>query len=83
MRTPDGGEHRVDGWWNQIEQEIRDCVERHGALTTSELARHLRMSESATASVLRVLAPSGDVHMTVRLSRRERRQPTDAPRTAA
>jgi hypothetical protein len=41
------------------------------------------MSEGATASVLRVLAPSDDVHVNVRLSRRERRQPTDAPRTAA
>ena len=73
----------MDGWWDQIEQEIRECVERHGALTTPELARHLRMSEAATASVLRVLAPSHDVQMNVRLSRRERRQPTDAPRTAA
>ena len=73
----------MDGWWDQIEREIADYVERHGALTTSELARHLRMSESATASVLRVLAPSGDVQINVRLSRRERRQPNDAPRTAA
>lgn len=73
----------MDGWWDQIEREIADCVEQHGALTTSELARHLRMSESATASVLRVLAPSSDVQIHVRLSRRERRQPTDAPRTAA
>jgi hypothetical protein len=73
----------VDGWWDEIEQEIRNCVERHGALTTSELARHLRMSEDATASVLRVLAPSRDVHVNVRLSRPERRQPADAPRTAA
>ena len=73
----------MDGWWDEIEQEIRECVKRHGALTTSELARHLRMSEGATASVLRVLGPSGDVHMNVRLSRRERRQPTDAPRAAA
>lgn len=73
----------MDGWWDQIEREIQACVERHGALTTSELARHLRMSESATASVLRVLAPSGDVQVNVRLSRRERRKPNDAPRAAA
>jgi len=73
----------VDGWWDQIEREIAECVERHGSLTTSELARHLRMSESAAASVLRVIAPRGDVQINVRLSRRERRQPSDAPRTAA
>jgi hypothetical protein len=73
----------VDGWWDQIEREIRECVERHGSLTTSELARHLRMSESATASVLRVIAPRDDVQINVRLSRRERRKPSDAPRSAA
>jgi hypothetical protein len=33
--------------------------------------------------VLRVLAPSRDVHVNVRLSRPERRQPADAPPTAA
>lgn len=73
----------MDGWWEQIEREIRDCLERHGSLTTSELARHLRMSESATASVLRVLAPNGGVQMNVRVSGDERRTPRPAPRTAA
>ena len=73
----------MDGWWDQIEREIRDCLERHGSLTTSELARHLGMSESATASVLRVLAPTGGVQMNVRVSGRERRTLNPAPRTAA
>ena len=73
----------MDGWWDQIECEIQECVKRHGSLTTSELARHLRMSESATASVLRVIGPGGDVQINVRLSRRERRKPSSAPRTAA
>ena len=73
----------MDGWWDEIECEIQQCVEQHGSLTTSELARHLRMSESATASVLRVLAPRGNVHVNVRLLRRERTPATMAPRTAA
>ena len=73
----------MDGWWEQIEREIRDCLERHGPLTTSELGRHLRMSESATASVLRVLAPTGGVQMNVRISGRTRRAHDEAPRTAA
>jgi len=73
----------VDGWWDQIEREIRECAERHGALTTPELARHLRMSESATASVLRVLASSGSVQLNVRLALRDARPPKASPRTAA
>jgi hypothetical protein len=79
----------MDGWWDQIEHEIRDCMKRHSSLTTSELARHLRMSESATESVLRVLAASSDLQMHVRLSRPERHQSperhqaNDAPRNAA
>lgn len=73
----------MDGWWDQIEHEIRDCMKQHPALTTSELARHLRMSESATESVLRVLAGSGDLQMHVRLSQGQRRQRNDAPRSAA
>jgi predicted ArsR family transcriptional regulator len=73
----------VDGWWDEIEREIQECVERHGSLTTSELARHLRMSESAAASVLRVLAPHGNVQVNVRLARAERSQASAAPRTAA
>ncbi|HUF94035.1 MAG TPA: hypothetical protein VMR23_16790 [Candidatus Limnocylindria bacterium] len=73
----------MDGWWDQIEREIRECVERHGVLTTPELALHLRMSESATASVLRVLASSGTEQLNVRLAPREARLPKAAPWTAA
>lgn len=73
----------MDGWWDEIEREIQQCVEQHGSLTTSELARHLRMSESAAASVLRVLAPRGSVQINVRLLHGERAQANTAPRTAA
>jgi hypothetical protein len=45
----------VDGWWTEIEAEIRTVVQRHPALTLEELARHLRVSQSGTASILRVL----------------------------
>jgi predicted ArsR family transcriptional regulator len=75
----------VDGWWDEIEREIRECLECHGTLTTAELAGHLRMSESATASLLRVLALNGDVQMSARLSREQpqRRRPNDPRRNAA
>ena len=70
----------MNGWWDEIEREIRGHVTRHGTLSTSELARHLRMSEGATASVLRVLDLDGDVQMVVRVSRK-RKGPRAAPAT--
>ena len=45
----------MNGWWSEIEAEIRDVVRRHPTITLEELARHLRLSESGTASILRVL----------------------------
>jgi hypothetical protein len=45
----------VDGWWTEIEAEIRAVVRLHPTVTLEELARHLRISESGTASILRVL----------------------------
>jgi DNA-binding Lrp family transcriptional regulator len=45
----------VNGWWSEIEVEIREIVQVHPALTLKELAAQLRVSESATASILRVL----------------------------
>ena len=45
----------MDGWWTEIEGEIRAVVQRHPALTLEELARHLGVSQSGTASILRVL----------------------------
>jgi hypothetical protein len=45
----------VNGWWREMEVEIRAIVQLHPALTLKELAAQLRMSESATASILRVL----------------------------
>lgn len=45
----------MDGWWSEIEAEIRAVVQRHPAVTLDELARHLGVSQSGTASILRVL----------------------------
>jgi hypothetical protein len=45
----------VDGWWNEIEIEIRALVGLHPTVTLEELARDLGVSESGTASILRVL----------------------------
>jgi hypothetical protein len=45
----------VDGWWTEIEAEIRAVVRLHPTVTLEELARHLGMSQGGTASILRVL----------------------------
>jgi hypothetical protein len=45
----------VDGWWAEIEAEIRAVIRLHPMVTLEELARRLRISESGTASILRVL----------------------------
>jgi hypothetical protein len=45
----------VDGWWTEIEAEIRTVVRGHPALTLEELARHIGVSQGGTASILRVL----------------------------
>ncbi len=45
----------MDGWWTEIEAEIRTIVRLHPMVTLEELARHLGISESGTASILRVL----------------------------
>ena len=45
----------MDGWWTEIEAEIRAVVRLHPTVTLEELVRHLRISESGTASILRVL----------------------------
>lgn len=45
----------MDGWWSEMEAEIRAVVRLHPTVTLEELARHLAISESGTASILRVL----------------------------
>lgn len=53
----------MDGWWNEIDREVRECLERHGAMSPAELGRHLRMSEGAAASLLSLLAREGKVRI--------------------
>ena len=45
----------MDGWWTEIEAEIQAVIQRQPALTLRELAQHLGVSQSGTASILRVL----------------------------
>lgn len=53
----------MDGWWSEIDDAIRGCLEEQGAMTTTELARRLGMSEGAVASALSLLAQEGKLRI--------------------
>ena len=65
----------MDGWWNEIDDQVQTCLERNGAMAPSEIARQLGLSEGAVASVLSLLAQEGKLHITrVELPLREDRR---------
>jgi DNA-binding Lrp family transcriptional regulator len=51
----------MDGWWNEIEREILDWLERQGELTPAALGERLGMSEASAVSLLAMLASEGKV----------------------
>jgi len=53
----------MDGWWNDIERDVRAVLERHGSMTPAEMARLLRLSEGAVSSVLSMLAQEGKLRI--------------------
>jgi hypothetical protein len=53
----------VDGWWDEIEREIERCLRGQTDCTLAELGQQLGMSESATASLICVLAADGKVRI--------------------
>jgi hypothetical protein len=65
----------MDGWWSEIDREVRACLERFGPMSPREIARHLRLSEGAVASVLSMLAQEGKLRIAqVELPRDEDRR---------
>jgi predicted ArsR family transcriptional regulator len=65
----------TDGWWNEIDDQVRHCLERHGAMAPIEIARQLGLSEGAVASVLSLLAQEGKLRIArVELPQREDRR---------
>jgi predicted ArsR family transcriptional regulator len=65
----------TDGWWNEIDDQVRHCLERHGAMAPLEIARQLGLSEGAVASVLSLLAQEGKLRIArVELPQREDRR---------
>ena len=53
----------MDGWWTEIVDQVRSCLERHGAMAPAELARQLGLSEGAVISVLSMLVQEGKLRI--------------------
>jgi hypothetical protein len=53
----------MDGWWNEIDDQVRGCLERHGAMEPAEIARQLGMSEGAVTSVVSLLVQEGKLRI--------------------
>ncbi|PYM27721.1 MAG: hypothetical protein DMD78_01495 [Candidatus Rokuibacteriota bacterium] len=65
----------MDGWWNEIDDQVQACLERHGAMAPAEIARQLGLSEGAVASVLSMLAQEGKLRISrVELNQRDDRR---------
>jgi DNA-binding Lrp family transcriptional regulator len=53
----------MDGWWNDIDGDVRGALEQYGPMTPAEIARLLRLSEGAVSSVLSMLAQEGKLRI--------------------
>jgi uncharacterized membrane protein len=53
----------MDGWWNEIDEQIEKALVRAGGMTPADLAREVGLSEAATVSVLSRLATEGKVRI--------------------
>jgi DNA-binding Lrp family transcriptional regulator len=53
----------MDGWWNEIDRDVSAILERSGPTSPRDIARELRLSEGAVASVLAMLAQEGKLRI--------------------
>ena len=53
----------MDGWWSEIDGDVRSCLERFGPMSPGEIAQQLRLSEGAVSSVLSMLAQEGKLRI--------------------
>jgi hypothetical protein len=53
----------MDGWWTEIDDQVRTCLERHGAMAPVEIARQLGLAEGAVISLLSMLAQEGKLRI--------------------
>ena len=54
----------MDGWWNEIDEQIDKALGRAGGMTPEDLGREIGLSEAATVSVLARLAAEGRIRIT-------------------
>ena len=53
----------MDGWWNEIDEQIEKALFRSGGMAPADLAREVGLSEAATVSVLSRLATEGRIRI--------------------
>jgi hypothetical protein len=53
----------MDGWWQDVEQEIMTCLRDHGPASPGLVARRLGMSEASATSLIATLACEGKVRI--------------------
>ena len=53
----------MDGWWSEIDRDVSAILERSGPMSPRDIARQLRLSEGAVASVLAMLVQEGKLRI--------------------
>ena len=53
----------MDGWWNEIDEQIEKALVRTGGMSPADLACEVGLSEAATVSVLSRLATEGRIRI--------------------
>jgi hypothetical protein len=46
----------IQGWWEALEEDVIDCLRRHGPLSPAQLAGVLGFSEATATSLILMLA---------------------------
>lgn len=56
----------ADGhWWAELDDQVVRCLATHGAMSPSDVARHVGLPEPATVSLLCMLAQEGRVRLSL------------------
>ncbi len=53
----------MDGWWDELDLEILEALEKAGPIDPNDLARVLGISPAAVCSCLAMLAEAGKVRI--------------------
>jgi hypothetical protein len=53
----------MEDWWTEIDEQVRDCLKRHGEMAPAEIARRIGLWEGAVASAVSLLAQQGKLRI--------------------